>query len=126
MGYACPVCEDPQADADHLANHLAFTALLRGGDHETWLDEHVPDWADMSEADLAAVVPDHVEETEFPELFEDTTGDQAGHEHAGHDYADLPDGAPAGFEGDLDEAARETLAEARELTRERRSDSETE
>ena len=38
MGYACPVCEDPQSDATHLANHLAFTAMLRGGEHGEWLD----------------------------------------------------------------------------------------
>ena len=41
MGYACPVCDHPQADARHLANHLAFTALARGGDHEAWLDDAV-------------------------------------------------------------------------------------
>ena len=120
MGYACPVCGDPQADADHLANHLAFTALLRGGDHEAWLDERVPDWADRDEADLGAAVTDHVEATEFPQLFEDTTGGQD------HEHVNVPDATPGALDGDLDEETRQALAEARELTRERRSDSETE
>ncbi len=74
MGYACPVCSDPQADAGHLANHLAFTAILGDDDHETWLEEHAPRWAEMNERELAATVTDHVEETDFPQLFEDTAG----------------------------------------------------
>jgi len=107
MGYACPVCSDPQADAGHLANHLAFTAMLGDDDHEAWLDEHVPAWAEAGEAELADAVADLVEETEFPQLFEDTAGglegdstdppeersgalfDDAGREHgrgAGHDH----------------------------------------
>ncbi|PSP70281.1 hypothetical protein BRC79_02495 [Halobacteriales archaeon QH_8_67_27] len=53
MGYACPVCDDPQADAEHLANHLAFTAMLRGDGHEAWLDDHVDDWADLAPEELA-------------------------------------------------------------------------
>ena len=40
MGYACPVCEIPHQDATHLANHLAFTAMTHGDDHEAWLDDH--------------------------------------------------------------------------------------
>ena len=74
MGYACPVCSDPQADAGHLANHLAFTAMLGDDDHEAWLDEHVPAWAETGEAELADAVADLVDETEFPQLFEDTAG----------------------------------------------------
>jgi hypothetical protein len=112
MGYACPVCEDPQADAGHLANHLAFSAMLGNADHEAWLDEHVPEWAELGESELADIVADDVEETEFPQVFEDTTGkpDSAGdpleersgalfdegqshgghghgHDHAGHDHS---------------------------------------
>jgi len=46
MGYARPVCERPQRDGEHLAHHLAFTAMLHGGDHEVWLDDRVTDWSD--------------------------------------------------------------------------------
>ncbi len=74
MGYACPVCSDPQADPGHLANHLAFTAMLGDEPHERWLDEHAPGWGGMGEADLADAVVDEVEETEFPQVFEDTAG----------------------------------------------------
>jgi hypothetical protein len=75
MGYACPVCEAPQQDAGHLANHLAFTAMLGDEDHEAWLDEHAHGWADQGERELANRVVEHAEETEFPQVFEDTTGD---------------------------------------------------
>jgi len=123
MGYACPVCETPQADAGHLANHLAITAIARGGDHEAWLDEHVPDWEDRDEAGLAEAVVDHAESADYPQVFEDTTGEAAAESGA----ADPP----------VDEAALERLAaddeadveavldRARELTRRRHEDSET-
>jgi hypothetical protein len=39
MGYACPVCETPQQDAAHLADHLAFTAIVHTDDHESWLED---------------------------------------------------------------------------------------
>ncbi len=138
MGYSCPVCGDPQADAGHLANHLAFTALVRGGDHESWLDEHVPEWESMDEATLAPAVTDHAEEVEYPQVFEDTT-DQHGHDQShqhghghqhdtsggrgagGHDdvpddiaMADLPDAE------DLSAEAADAIERARELTRQRR------
>jgi len=89
MGYACPVCDDPQADATHLANHLAFTALTGGDDHEAWLDEHVPAWGQHGETELAAEVVDHADQREFPQVFEESgTGDQD-HAHGG----DMPPGA---------------------------------
>jgi hypothetical protein len=66
MEYACPVCETPQADGRHLANHLAFTALIHGDDHEAWLDEHAPKWEKAGEDDLAERVIDEVAETELP------------------------------------------------------------
>jgi len=132
MGYACPVCGTPQSDARHLANHLGFTAVARGGDHEAWLDEHVPGWGDLGEETLAERVVDLAEDADFPQVFEDTTG--------GHDYAHDDDAATggrprdagdvpvdvAGIDDDLDGDAEEILAEARELTRRRREDSETE
>lgn len=119
-GYACPVCDDPQADAGHLANHLAFTAMLRDDGHGAWLDEHVPDWSERGEAALATELReragDLLEEREYPQVFEDTT-DEDGHAHGrddpgersgalfddagdhdhGHDHADHHghDGSPA-------------------------------
>jgi len=135
MGYACPVCGDPQTDAEHLANHLAFTAMLRGGDHEAWLDDRVDDWAEMDPPDLAERVVEHADEAEFPQVFEDTTGGGHGdghqHDHDGHQHgggrapgpADaVGDAAPGGV-ADLDDFEGETddvLAEAKELTRRRR------
>ncbi|MEF8887245.1 MAG: DUF5810 domain-containing protein [Haloarculaceae archaeon] len=133
MGYACPVCEDPQSDATHLANHLAFTAMLRGGEHGEWLDDHVPEWGDLDETELGERVAEHAEETEFPQVFEDTTDrgpgshghdhGEGGHSHlgGGHtDPGDLPAGADALADEGLDEEAREAIAEAREMTRKRR------
>ncbi|TKR25195.1 DUF5810 domain-containing protein [Natronomonas salsuginis] len=145
MGYACPVCSDPQADAGHLANHLAFTAMLRADGHEAWLDEHAAGWSDMGERELAAVIADLVEETEFPQLFEDTVGgldensepleersgalfdDGPGHDHAGHhhdhgahdrDHDDRRDSAgPVDTSGPMDAETAEVLEEAREMTR---------
>ncbi|PSQ11142.1 hypothetical protein BRC93_06645 [Halobacteriales archaeon QS_5_70_15] len=72
MGYECPVCAAPQADARHLANHVAFTAVLGDEAHEAWLDEHAPGGADAGEAELAPRVAEHAPEGEFPQVFEDT------------------------------------------------------
>ncbi|WP_336136626.1 DUF5810 domain-containing protein [Natronomonas amylolytica] len=154
MGYACPVCADPQADAGHLANHLAFSALLGNADHETWLDEHAPAWEEMGESELADVVADDVEETEFPQVFEDTTGkpdstgdpldersgalfdegqDHAGHNHGhehdhGHDHADDAHAADGIVDtsGPMDAEAEAVLEEAREMTREMLTENEDE
>ena len=114
MGYACPVCEEPQADAGHLANHLAFTALTGGDDHEAWLDDHVPDWGQSGESELAEAVAGVAEETEFP--FDDRAGaDHGGHEHA-HDHGVDTQQARARGTGQLDDEAAEILSEAREMT----------
>jgi hypothetical protein len=130
MGYACPVCEDPQSDATHLANHLAFTAMLRGGAHGEWLDDNIPGWGDLDEAELGERVAGHAEETEFPQVFEDTTDRGPGHEHTGEhtthtESGDLPAGADALGGERLDEEAREAVAEAREMTRKRRERADT-
>jgi hypothetical protein len=137
MGYACPVCGDPQADAEHLANHLAFTAMLGDAGHEDWLAEHAPDWDEHDADRLAATVIDHAEEVEYPQVFEDTTGSHD--DHAGghqHDHDRDPDhersGAlfeDEGFAADeareratqsrnprLDAEAENIMQEARELT----------
>lgn len=122
MGYSCPVCGDPQADGVHLANHLAITAMTRGGDHEQYLDEHVPDWQELGEEGLAAELAEAADETEYPQVFEDTTPDHShDHDHSGDRTAqdsipfetELPDGD--------DEEATEIVEEAMELTRERRN-----
>jgi hypothetical protein len=136
MGYACPVCEDPQADAGHLANHLAFTAILGDDAHEQWLDERVPEWGEMSEAELGEVVVEHVEETEFPQVFEDTVGgleesvpdapeersgalfEDEGFGPAGHDHERRHGSARAGPAGEMDPETEAIIEEAREMTRE--------
>jgi hypothetical protein len=144
MGYACPVCETPQRDAEHLANHLAFTAMLHADEHEAWLDDVAPGWADGSPEELADRVVDHAEETAYDEVFEDTVhghghgrGDGHGHEHGhghghGHSHGHGSDRSPgtAGSGGPAvdpstaarrgagdSEAAADVLREARELTR---------
>jgi hypothetical protein len=124
MGYACPVCDDPQADAEHLANHLAFTALLGDDDHEAWLDEHAPDW-DQADADaLAATVTELAEDTDYPQVFEDTTGQD--HDHDRERSGALFDDGSRTIDdardrarglGDLDGEDEEILETAREMTR---------
>ena len=109
MGYGCPVCGAPQADGQHLANHLAFTALLHGDDHAAWLDEIVPDWADRSPSTLAETVVDHAEAIETDAV---TTRD--GPAAPNPDQARKP----------ADPEVRRVIDEAIELTRERRSRSE--
>ena len=130
MGYACPVCDTPQRDAEHLANHLAFTAMLRGGDHEAWLDDQVPEWEELEPSSLADRAADHAESATYDEVFEDTTeGDDHGHgpdhgqggDHAhGRDHGrDTVRQTPAGRGYDATADAEETenvLAEARRLT----------
>ena len=76
MGYACPVCDTPQQDAEHLANHLAITGMVRDEAHADWLDDHAEGWRESSPAELGAVVADHAAAVDF---------DRAAVEHA-----DLP------------------------------------
>jgi hypothetical protein len=134
MGYACPVCETPQADAKHLANHLAFTAMVRGGDHGAWLDEHLPGWEEAGEAELADRVVAFADEEEYPQVFEDTVGADGEHQHddersgklfesEGHDHRrgtggadDLPHELRQPPERPRDEETEAIYEEARELT----------
>jgi hypothetical protein len=119
MGYRCPVCEHPQSDADHLANHIAFTALARGGGHEEWLDAHVPDWGDLDPASLGERVTEHAEEAGFPQVFDDITSD-TDRDHGRHDSArgDLSlEEARSRTAGAVSDDCEEVLEEARELTR---------
>ena len=115
MGYACPVCDVPQRDAEHLANHLAFTALLRGADHEEWLDEVVPGWNEEGPDELAGRVVEYADEADYDEVFEDTAG--------GHDHTDVDVQAEGHKRGRVDtsgvgDEAAAVLDEARAYTRE--------
>lgn len=139
MGYACPVCEEPQQDAEHLANHLAFQAMTHGGPHESWLDDHAPDWADGGPSDLAPRVAALAPDAEYDVVFEDTTDDGRERERFdpdlqggahGHDHGHAHDhghGADRGAGVDVDAAAldpeaRDVVESARELTREMLAD----
>jgi hypothetical protein len=110
MGYACPVCETPQSDAEHLANHLAFTAMLGDEGHEAWLDDHAPGWQQQGEDELAERVEEYAKEVGFPQVFEDTversttsnrtlSDDTTGHDH----FGDEPRGGDL-FEDELERA----------------------
>lgn len=133
MGYACPVCSDPQADAGHLANHLAFSAILGDDEHESWLDEHAPGWGEMGEDELAETLGEKLEEAEFPELFEDTVGglddssddplsersgalfeEDHGHDHGG---SHSEHGGFVDTSEPMDEETEEILEEAKKMTR---------
>ncbi|NHN61146.1 MULTISPECIES: DUF5810 domain-containing protein [Halorussus] len=131
MGYACPVCETPQSDAEHLANHLAFTAMLGDDDHEAWLDDHAPGWREQGEHELASRVEERAKEVGFPQVFEDTTGHDHGDEpRAGDLFEDELERANARGRGSmtgggrgggtgagaLDGEAQEILQEAQEMT----------
>lgn len=127
MGYACPVCDAEQADAKHLANHLAITASLGRQEHQEWLEEHAPEWGERSPEELGEIVSQYAPEIETPE-FEGASGGAgsgSGHSH-GHDH---DHGRPTGLEDDLARQSRQpgrgsmtneaenVLQEARELTR---------
>ena len=141
MAYACPVCEGPQVDAEHLANHLAFTAIAGDAEHEAWLDATVEEWGQLGQAELGTIVVEHAEETDFPVDLDEEVGasrldsrDEGPHQH---DHPGTPHGSghshDAGSAGDsladsrvdtLDEDAQDVLADARELTRQMRSNAE--
>lgn len=131
MGYACPVCDVPQRDAEHLANHLAFTAMLHSDAHESWLDEHTPGWNEEGSAELTDRIAERVDgadDADYDEVFEDTTDD---HDHAHEEPFDHASDSAAdaigGTEIDrgpaaADDETAQVLSEARELTRRMRSD----
>ncbi|MFB6070379.1 MAG: DUF5810 domain-containing protein [Halanaeroarchaeum sp.] len=114
MGYACPVCEEPQVDAEHLANHLAFTAMISDEGHEAWLDEHVEDWGSMGPADLGPLVAEHAESVDLD------VPEGVGEERPAT-RVERPQDPEA-----LTAADREILEEARELSRRMAEDSESE
>lgn len=138
MAYACPVCDEPQIDSAHLANHVAFTAITGDDAHEEWLDANVEEWGQLGEAELGEIVVEHAEETEFPVDMDATEASAAGHDHShGHDHGHqhshgAGQGSGRGHDtdipptsmptGDLDDDAEDVLAEARELTRQMADD----
>jgi hypothetical protein len=123
MGYACPVCDVEEADAVHLANHLAITASLGREEHREWLEEHAPDWGDRSPEELGEIVAPHAAEIDTPDF-----------EASGHDHGHEP-GRPGSLEegiarqssqpgrGSMTAEAKDVLQEAAELTREMQSSS---
>ncbi|ADD05171.1 uncharacterized protein Nmag_1595 [Natrialba magadii ATCC 43099] len=130
MGYACPVCAAEQADAEHLANHLAITASLGRQEHQEWLAEHAPEWDECSPPELGEIVAEHAPEIETPSFEGGRSGQHGsggGHGH-GHDH-DHTQGRPTGLEADLARQSRQrgrgsmtaetehVLQEASELTR---------
>lgn len=134
MGYACPVCDAEQADAEHLANHLAVTASLGREEHRAWLEDHAPDWADRSPAELGEIVSEHAPEIDTPEFEGGPQGSGHGHGH-GHDHEHGHEpGRPGALEdglarqtrqpgrGAMTSEAESVLREARELTRQMQSD----
>lgn len=120
MGYACPVCEAEEADAVHLANHLAITASLGREEHREWLEEYAPDWADCSPEELGARVSPHAAEIDTPEF------EGSGHDHGHGREPGRPDSLEGAVSrqsrgpgrGDLTAEAADVLQEAAELTRE--------
>ncbi|MFC4542498.1 DUF5810 domain-containing protein [Halosolutus amylolyticus] len=110
MGYACPVCDAEQADAEHLANHLAVTAALGRADHRDWLEEHAPDWADRGPEDLGTIVSEYAPEIETPEF-------ESGHGHEPTFEDELARQSRGPGRGALTSEAEGVLEEARELTR---------
>jgi hypothetical protein len=115
MGYACPVCGTPQRDGEHLANHLAFTAMLRGGEHESYLDEHHPDWGERDPSSLAEAVTEHAPPASVPDASETDA-----HERAPPLEDALAEQGGYGRDGtaDLDDDTRAVLEAARDLTAE--------
>jgi hypothetical protein len=89
MGYLCPVCKEPFGGGGSLANHLAVTAILHGGDHEAWLDKTVVNWGAIPRADLADHVVDHAESADD----HDHPGD-----HAHIDLVSERSGVPEGVD----------------------------
>lgn len=107
MGYRCPVCSETVADGEHLAHHLAVMAALGRPDHETWLAETVPEWADLGPSTLAERVTPHA-----------ATVDASPDDRP----APPPDDGGEPFEPPSDGTVEEVLETARELTRRRRED----
>ncbi|WP_247003045.1 DUF5810 domain-containing protein [Halosolutus gelatinilyticus] len=110
MGYACPVCDAEQADAEHLANHLAVTASLGREDHEAWLEEHAPDWPDRTPEELGEIVSQYAPEVDTPEF-------DSSHGHSPTLEDELARQSRRPGRGEMTSETERVLEEARELTR---------
>jgi hypothetical protein len=127
MPYACPVCGAVEADAEHLANHLAVTASLHGGDHEAWLEDHAPDWGGRSPPELGAIAAEHAREragkgdADDPDRRRDPPSTASGGRGR---PPGIDPGAPDRREVARDPETERILREARELTRRAESDRE--
>ena len=122
MGYACPVCSALQMDAEHLANHLAFSALIHEDEHEHWLNEHTPDWSAHGPEELTPAVAELADEVELPDDFEEGPDPSA----VTDELSRSPPGAgPVEPATGLDDEVNSILAEARELTERRRRGTNT-
>jgi len=127
MGYACPVCDVEEADAVHLANHLAITASLARENHREWLEEHAPHWGDCSPEGLGEIVSPHAREIDTPEF------EGSGHDHSHGHEPGRPDSLEEGIarqsrqpgRGSLTAEAENVLQEAAELTREMQTTGES-
>ncbi|MFC7041545.1 DUF5810 domain-containing protein [Halonotius sp. GCM10025705] len=126
MSYLCPVCAAPFGGGEPLADHLAVSAILHGGDHEAWLDDTVADWDGLSRAALGERVVDHAETTDDHEH----VGDHS-HSHSDPEPASgLPNGIDSGAsahnaaDSTLDADAQAIIEEARDLTREMQGEDE--
>ncbi|MFB6111230.1 MAG: DUF5810 domain-containing protein [Halobacteriaceae archaeon] len=125
-GYRCPVCEAPQPDLEHLANHLAFTAMLGDERHETWLDEHTPEWAELAPAGLGEVLSDRVEAVDIDGVGTSRDG-QNGADFGESDRPDVDvESASQGPSTDtVDPVTAAALEEARALTESSGDEGET-
>ena len=132
MSYLCPVCAAPFGGGKPLADHLAVTAILHGGDHETWLNDTVTDWASLSRADLGERVVDHAETADDHEHIGEHSHSDHEHSHSDPEPASgLPNGIDAagsrreaGGNTAVDVDAQAIIDEARELTREMQGEDE--
>ena len=132
MSYLCPVCTAPFGGGKPLADHLAVTAILHGGDHETWLNDTVADWASLSRADLGERVVDHAETADDHDHIGEHSHSDHEHSHSDPEPASgLPNGIDAagsrreaGGNTAVDADAQAIIDEARELTREMQGEDE--
>ena len=120
MGLACPVCDVPHPDGEHLADHVAITATTRDGDHRAWLAEHAPDWESMTRTELGELVADRAEEIDSLDLHEEVEK----HQSQGHTHDGFPEHAASDGPAPLDEEARAIIAEAQKMAERTRKGSD--
>jgi hypothetical protein len=123
----------PQVPAAEASPYDRAADLLETHVDEEWLDGTVPGWGSMNESTLADEVTAHAEETEYPQVFEDTTGS---HDHDGHAHGraggtrDLSEAMLSQAEAELDDLetrdTEDVLEQARELTEKRHADESSE